>query len=389
MKPNEQRVVIVGGGFGGLNAARALRREPARVTLIDRRNFHLFQPLLYQVATGGLSPANIAAPLRAILKKQRNAQVLLAEVTHIDVARREVVLREESVPYDVLIVATGSTHHYFGHPEWELWAPGLKTVEDATEIRARVLSAFETAEREPDLDKRAGWLTFIVVGGGPTGVELAGALAELARHTLKGNFRNIDPATATIVLVEGVDRVLPSYAPVLSAKAAVALAQLGVTVRTGGMVTDVRQDAVTVRFGATTETIAARTVLWAAGVDASPLGKILAAGTGAKVDRVGRLVVEPDLTLPGHPEIFVLGDLANYSHPTGTPLPGLAPGRHAAGELRGESAALAPCAKASAALSLFRPRHDGHDRSGQGRGRRARRPLRRPAGVDRLAGEST
>ena len=334
-----QRVVIIGGGFAGLNAATALRREPVAVTLIDRRNFHLFQPLLYQVATGGLSPANIAAPLRAVLKSQKNATVLLAEVMHVDIARRVVVLREEEVPFDVLIVATGSAHHYFGHPEWERFAPSLKTIEDATDIRRRVLSAFEAAEREPDAEHRAAWLTFVVVGGGPTGVELAGAVAELAHQTLRGNFRNFNPASAKIILVEGVDRVLPTYGAKLSTKAAESLASLGVTIRTGGMVTDIRQDSVAIRFGGSDERIAARTVLWAAGVAASPLGKIVADGTGATIDRVGRVVVDPDLSLPGHPNIFVIGDLANYAHQTGEPLPGLAPvamqqGRYIARVLR-------------------------------------------------------
>ncbi|HEY4313093.1 MAG TPA: NAD(P)/FAD-dependent oxidoreductase [Pirellulales bacterium] len=320
-----QRVVIIGGGFGGLNAARALAREPVDVTLIDRRNFHLFQPLLYQVATGGLSPANIAAPLRAIFKAHDNVQVLLAEVTHIDVSKREVILREETIPYDVLVVAAGSAHHYFGHPEWEQWAPSLKSIEDATEIRRRVLSAFEAAEREPDLVCRQALLTFVIVGGGPTGVELAGAVAELARYTLRNNFRHFDPASARIILVEGADRVLPTYQSSLSAKAALSLEHLGVTVRTGGKVTDIAAHEVTVRFNSEERIFDARTVLWAAGVAASPLGKIVAEGTGAKLDRAGRLVVEPDLSLAGHPEIFVIGDLANCSDPTGEPLPGLAP----------------------------------------------------------------
>jgi NADH dehydrogenase len=320
-----QRVVIIGGGFGGLNAARALAREPVDVTLIDRRNFHLFQPLLYQVATGGLSPANIAAPLRAIFKSHDNVEVLLAEVTHIDVAKREVILREETIPYDVLVVAAGSAHHYFGHPEWEQWAPSLKSIEDATEIRRRVLSAFEAAEREPDLARRQALLTFVIVGGGPTGVELAGAVAELARYTLRKNFRQFDPASARIILVEGADRVLPTYPSSLSAKAARSLEHLGVTVRTGGKVTDIASHEVTVRFDSEERIFDARTVLWAAGVAASPLGKIVAEGTGAKLDRVGRLIVEPDLSLAGHPEIFVIGDLANCNDATGEPLPGLAP----------------------------------------------------------------
>jgi len=334
-----QRVVILGGGFGGLNAAQALRSEPVQVTLIDRRNFHLFQPLLYQVATGGLSPANIAAPLRSILRKQRNSEVLLAEVTHIDIERRVVVLREEEIPYDILVVATGSSHHYFGHPEWEALAPALKTVEDATEIRRRVLLAFEAAEREPDPGRRAAWLSFVVVGGGPTGVELAGAVAELARWTLHGNFRRFDPASATITLVEGVDRVLPSYAPVLSAKAGKSLEHMGVTVRTSARVVDIQPETVSIVQGDAHETIATRTVLWAAGVAASPLGKIVADSTGALLDRQGRLIVEPDLSLAGHPEIFVIGDLAHYKDRQGEPLPGLAPvamqqGRYLAKVLR-------------------------------------------------------
>ena len=229
---NDQRVVIVGGGFGGLNVAKSLGRAPLKVTLIDRRNFHLFQPLLYQVATGSLSPANIAAPLRAILKRHRNTEVLLAEVKHIDVTRRVVVLDEEDLPYDVLVVASGSSHHYFGHPEWEPLAPSLKTIEDATEIRRRVLSAFEAAEREPDAARRGEWLTFVVVGGGPTGVELAGAVAELARHTLKGSFRHIQPEAAKIVLVEGTDHVLPSYVAKLSDEATRSLEAIGVSLRT-------------------------------------------------------------------------------------------------------------------------------------------------------------
>jgi len=320
-----KRIVILGGGFGGLNAAQALRAEPVQVTLIDRRNFHLFQPLLYQVATGGLSPANISAPLRDVLRHQRNTEVLLAEVTHIDVARRMVVLREEEIPYDVLVVATGSSHHYFGHPEWEALAPALKTIEDATEIRRRVLLACESAEREPDAGRRAAWLSFVVVGGGPTGVELAGAVAELAHWTLKGNFRRFDPASASITLVEGVDRVLPAYSANLSRKAATSLEHMGVTVRTAARVIDIQPESVTVVRGEVQETIATRTVLWAAGIAASPLGKIVADATGAPIDRQGRLIVEPDLSLPGHPEIFVIGDLASFSHQTGEPLPGLAP----------------------------------------------------------------
>ena len=326
----QPHVIIVGGGFGGLYAARALGKAPVRVTLIDRRNFHLFQPLLYQVATGALSPANIASPLRGVLSRQKNTTVLMAEVTSFDAAGRRVLLRDGSLDYDALIVAAGSHHHYFGKDaEWEKLAPGLKTIEDATEIRRRVLSAFEEAERSPDPDHVRALLTFVVVGGGPTGVELAGAVAEVARHTLRGNFRRIDPRSARILLLEGTDRVLPTFRPALSVKAARALAVMGVTVRTDTIVTDVRPGLVTVRTskrdGTQAETVPAHTVLWAAGVKASPLGAALASATGATLDRGGRVVVQRDLTLPGHPEIFVIGDLANYSYQTSNPLPGLAP----------------------------------------------------------------
>lgn len=318
-------VVIIGGGFGGLYAAKSLKRAPVQVTLIDRRNFHLFQPLLYQVATGGLSPANIAAPLRAILKRQENVRVLLAEAIDIDVSNRLAVLSDGKLGYDTLIVAAGVRHHYFGRDEWEKLAPGLKTIEDATEMRRRVLLAFEAAEREGDPEKLRGWLTFVIVGGGPTGVELAGTLGEIARHTLKHDFRAINPADARIVLLEGMDRVLPPYPPTLSARAEAALNRLGVTVRTGAMVTDIEADAVTIRCGDQRERIPTRTVLWAAGVQASTLGGILASATGVAVDRVGRVVVEPDLSVTGNPEIFVIGDLAHFSHQAGTPLPGVAP----------------------------------------------------------------
>jgi NADH dehydrogenase len=318
------RVVIIGGGFGGLHAAKRLKRAPVQVTLLDRRNFHLFQPLLYQVATGGLSPANIAAPLRAVLKRQKNTEVLLAEVTDIDANGGRVILSDGEIPYDTLIVATGARHFYFGHDSWEDAAPGLKTIEDATHIRRRILLAFEAAEREPDLQARRAWLTIVIVGGGPTGVELAGTLGELANHTLRGNFHQINPADARILLVEGTDRVLPTYVPKLSARATRDLARLGVTVRTGTVVTDVQPHAVTVKCGDESQCIAARTVLWAAGVQASRLGQVLAKNAGAKLDRAGRVMVEPDLTVPGHPEIFVIGDLASYAHQTGKPLPGVA-----------------------------------------------------------------
>lgn len=336
------RVVIVGGGFGGLEAARALRNAPAQVSLIDRRNFHLFQPLLYQVATGGLSPANIAAPLRAILKRQKNTSVLLGEVTGIDTERREVHTPEGPVPYDSLIVATGVRHQYFGHAEWERFAPGLKTIEDATAIRRRALIAFEAAEREADPAAVRAWLTFVVVGGGPTGVEMAGAIAEIALYTLRGNFRRIDPAQARVALVERLDRVLPAYPPGLSCSAARSLERLGVELHTQRTVKDVTPHQVTLAHAddeALTETIPTHTVIWAAGVQGSPLGKTLADAAGAALDRFGRVKVNPDLTLPGHPEIFVIGDLAHFSHQMGQPLPGVAQvaiqqGRYAARLIR-------------------------------------------------------
>jgi NADH dehydrogenase len=317
-------VVILGGGFGGLHAAHELRRAPVRVTLLDRRNFHLFQPLLYQVATGTLSPSNIAAPLRDVLRKQKNVTVLLAEATGIDAAKRRVLLSDGVVDYDTLIVATGATHHYFGHPEWESLAPGLKTIEDATEIRRRVLLAFEAAERESDPGRLHAWLTFVLVGGGPTGVELAGALAEIARYTLRHDFRTIRSRDAHIILVEGLGRILGVYPDKLSAKAQAKLAALGVDVWTNAMVTDIQPEAVTICREATNVTVASRTVLWAAGVEASPLGQALAQATGASLDRAGRVVVLPDCSIPGFPNVFVIGDLANFSLQTGKPLPGVA-----------------------------------------------------------------
>ncbi len=332
-------VVIIGGGFGGLYAAQALKRAPVQVTLVDRRNFHLFQPLLYQVATGALSPANIAAPLRAILKRQKNTHVLLAEVTDIDVAGQRLILSDGVISYDTLIVAAGVRHHYFGNEQWAALAPGLKTVEDATEIRRRILLAFEAAEREPDPHLRRAWLTFVIVGAGPTGLELAGALGEIAMHTLREDFRAINPAEARIILVEAADRVLPPYPPVLSAKAARAIEHLGVIVQTGATITAIDTDGVAVSTGACEERIPTRTVLWAAGVQASPLGGILQERAGATLDRAGRVVVEPDLSVPGHPETFVIGDLAYFCHQTGSPLPGVAPvamqqGRYVAALIR-------------------------------------------------------
>jgi len=317
-------VVIIGGGFGGLYAAKVLGKAPVAVTLIDRRNFHLFQPLLYQVATGALSPGEIASPLRVVLQKNRNTEVLLGEVTDLDVVNRRVILRDGEVGYDDLIIATGATHHYFGNDQWEPLAPGLKTVEDATEIRSRILAAFEQAEREHDLQKRRAWLNFVIVGGGPTGVELAGALGEIANDTLRHDFRHIDPREAQILLVEGESRVLPTFPPDLSAKAEKQLVELGVRARTGTRVTAIDGEGVTVQSGEVSERIPTHTVLWAAGVRASRMGKVLEERAGAPLDRAGRVLVEPDLSVPGHPEIFVIGDLANLSE-AGKQLPGVAP----------------------------------------------------------------
>lgn len=320
---SDPHVVIVGGGFAGLHAARGLRRAPVRVTLIDRRNHHLFQPLLYQVATGSLSPANIAAPLRSIVARQKNCEVVLGEVVDFDPEARRVILKDAELVYDVLIVAAGARHSYFGHDEWEPLAPGLKSIEDATTIRRRILSAFEQAEREDDPDLRRRWMTFVVVGAGPTGVELAGSLSELARHTLKHEFRHIDPDEAQIILLDAADSVLSAFPEELSKKAAKSLEKLHVTVRTGALVTAITPDRVTFKHGEDVETIATGTVLWAAGVQASPLGRKLAEATDATTDRAGRIVVEPDMTIAGRPELLVLGDLSNFSHQGDKPLPGL------------------------------------------------------------------
>jgi len=319
------QVVILGGGFGGLAAARALAGAPVRVLVLDRRNHHLFQPLLYQVATAGLSPAEIASPIRRILRRQKNATVLLAEATAVLPEKRRVILSDGEVAYDWLIVATGATHSYFGHDAWAPFAPGLKTLEDALEIRRRVLAAFEAAEREPEVEKRRSWLTFIVIGGGPTGVEMAGAFAEVARHTLARDFRHIDPKTARVILLEAGPRILAAYPPDLSEKAARQLEALGVQVWTGTGVTAVDAEGVQMAE----DRLRARTVVWAAGVQGSPL----AATLGAPLDRAGRVKVQPELTVPGRPEIFVIGDLAAIEQ-DGRPVPGVAPaamqmGRHA------------------------------------------------------------
>jgi NADH dehydrogenase len=318
-----QRVLILGCGFAGLWAAQALRKAPVEITVLDRTNHHLFTPLLYQVATAGLSAPSVAGPIRHILAHQRNVTVLLGDAQKILVNERQVILEDgTAIGYDKLIVATGTTHSYFGHDDWAPYAPGLKTLADAIEIRRRVLLAFERAERETDAARRAAWLTFVVIGGGATGVELAGTFAEIARHTLRGEFRRIDPHSARVMLVEGTDRVLPAYPADLSRKAQLQLERLGVTVWPGRMVTGVDADGV--QMGS--ERLSAKTVIWAAGVAASPLG----ASLGAPLDRAGRVRVAPDLSVPGHTEIFVAGDLAAVDA-----VPGIAPaakqmGRHAA-----------------------------------------------------------
>jgi NADH dehydrogenase len=324
---SQKHIVIIGGGFGGLYAAQKLQGLDARITLIDKRNFHLFQPLLYQVATGVLSPADIASPIRGVLANQKNITVLMGEVTDINAESQKILIRGgEEIDYDYAIVATGVSHHYFGNDHWAEWAPGLKTVEDAINMRRRILDAFEAAEKETDAEKRQALLTFVVVGGGPTGVELAGALGELANHTLHNEFSNIDTTKAQILLLEGFERILPPYASDLSASAAEALTKLGVTVKTGAIVTNIKDHVVTFRCGDRTEEVPAQTILWAAGVKASALGEILATRVGAPLDRVGRVIVEADLSIPNHPNLFVIGDLANYSHQAdGKPLPGVAP----------------------------------------------------------------
>lgn len=319
------RVVLIGGGFGGLYLAKSLRRAPVDVTLIDRRNFHLFQPLLYQVATGGLSPANIAAPLRFILKSQRNTHVVLGEVTNIDVNGRSVRLADgDELPFDTLVVAAGVGNNYFGNDQWEPHAPGLKSLEEATEIRRRVLLAFERAEREDDHGRARQWLTFCVIGGGPTGVELAGTLAEIARHTLRREFRRINPADATVTLIEAGERILPSYDPVSSERAADSLRKLGVVVRANSRVIDVQAGVIRLKSGEVEESLAAHTVLWSAGVQGSPLGRMLAEQTGCEVDRIGRVMVGGDCSIAGHSNVYVIGDLAHFRGPGGKPLPGVA-----------------------------------------------------------------
>jgi NADH dehydrogenase len=341
------RVIVVGGGFGGLSAVRGLRSAAVDVLLIDRVNHHTFQPLLYQVATAGLAAPSIAAPLRHILRSQRNATVLLGEVRRIDIAGKSVAVDGISHPYDFLIVATGSAHAYFGHDEWSGYAPGLKTLDDALRIRARILTAFERAEASADPAEQMEWLTFLIVGAGATGVELAGTLAEIARHTLKREFRHIDPAAAKILLVEAGPRVLPAFPPSLSEKAQRQLERLGVRVRTGHAVTGLDERGVWIGE----ERIAARTVLWAAGVAASPLGAAL----GVAVDRAGRVSVTAQLAIAGHPEVFVVGDLAAVPEEMG-PIPAIAP----AAKQMGSYAAQAILASLSGRrIGAFRYRHFG------------------------------
>ncbi len=323
--------MIVGGGFGGLYAARALANAPVDVTVVDRTNHHVFQPLLYQVATASLSPSQIAYPIRGVLRRQRNTSVLLAEAVRVDVARRVVALRDGELPFDYLILAPGASHSYFGHPEWEAVAPGLKTLDDALRIRECILVAFERAEREQDAERRRSLLTFVVVGGGPTGVELAGAIGEIACKVLARDFRTIDTREARTILVEAGPRILPAFPEDLAAKAERSLAGLCVEVRAGEAVTRLESGAVW--LGA--DRVAAGTVLWAAGVAPSPLARSL----GVPLDRAGRVVVKDDLTIPGHPEVFVIGDLAACAGPGGKPLPGLAPvaiqqGEYAAATIR-------------------------------------------------------
>jgi NADH dehydrogenase len=319
------KVVIVGGGFGGLSAAQHLNSNLVDVTLIDRRNYHLFQPLLYQVATGSLSAGEIASPLRSVLSRQKNTRVWLGTVVGVDTDSKRVLLADGTiVPYDSLIIATGSQTSYFGHNEWQGWAPGLKSIEEATTIRHKILYAFEVAERISDPEQRRAWLTFVIVGAGPTGVELSGSIAEIARQTLKNDFRSIKPEEAKIILLDGAPRALMTFPEDLSQKASRSLGKLGVEVRCGAMVKHVDEDGLTIESDNRTDSIAAKTVVWAGGITASPLGKILASHTKAETDKGGRVKVKPDLTIPGYPDIYVIGDLASAMDENGKPLPGLA-----------------------------------------------------------------
>jgi NADH dehydrogenase len=371
----KKQVVIIGGGFGGLRAARALKAAPVDVTLIDRRNYHLFQPLLYQVATGSLSPGDVAAPLRSVLSRQKNTRVLLGDVVDIDPASRRVVLADGAeFPYDALIVAAGSQSSYYGHDNWRQWAPSLKSVEEATSIRHKIFYAFEVAERLSDPVQRRAWLTFVIVGAGATGVELAGALGEIARQTLKNDFRSIHPEEARIILMDGAPRVLPPFPEDLSRKAERSLAKLGVQVMTGVMVKDIDKEGLVFAGpnNAGTERLEARTVIWAGGVTVPAFAKTLAKRMNAATDKTGRIKVNADLTVPDHPETFVIGDLAVAPGPDGKPLPGVAQvamqqGTYAAKvivrRLRGQKAlppfkyldkgSLAVIGRASAVASVF------------------------------------
>lgn len=319
------RVIIVGGGFGGLRAAQALKSELVDVTLIDRRNYHLFQPLLYQVATGSLSAGEVAAPLRSVLSRQKNTRVLLGTVEDVDPNSKQVLLTDGAAfPYDSLIIAAGSETSYFGHNEWQEWAPGLKSIEEATTIRHKILYAFEVAERLADPAERQAWLTFVIVGAGPTGVELAGAIGEIARQTLKNDFRSIHPEETQIILLDGAPRVLMSFPEDLAEKANRSLVKLGVTIKCGTLVKDVNEEGLAIEVEKQLDQISAKTVIWAGGISASPLGKILAGRTGAETEKGGRVKVKPDLTIPNYPDIYVVGDLASAVDAHGKPLPGLA-----------------------------------------------------------------
>ncbi len=320
-------IVILGGGFGGLYAAKQLSKGNVKVTVVDKRNFHLFQPLLYQVAAGWLSPGEIASPLRVVLNSYKNTYVVKAEVTNIIPDEKKVIFRDGEMSYDTLIIATGSNHHYFGHQEWAKTAPGLKTVEDALTMRRKILLSFEAAERETDPEKQQGWMTFLIIGAGPTGVELAGTIAELSRNTLKSDFRNIDTQKAKIILVEGQNQVLPTYPKNLAEKAEGILRKLGVTIKVNTMVTDINGNNATIsRNGSgSNEVIQSKTILWTAGVKASVLGKALAENSEAKLDNTGRVIVDKFLNIPGHNDIFVIGDLAHLAYEGKEPLPGVAP----------------------------------------------------------------
>jgi NADH:ubiquinone reductase (H+-translocating) len=320
-----RKVVIIGGGFGGLSAAQHLHSDLVDVTLIDRRNYHLFQPLLYQVATGSLSPGEVASPLRSILSRQQNTRVWLGTVVDIEPDSKRVFLADGAiVPYDSLIVASGSQTSYFGRNEWQEWAPGLKSIEEATTIRHKILYAFEVAERISDPMQRRAWLTFVIVGAGPTGVELSGAIAEIAQQTLKNDFRSIHPEEAQVILLDGAPRVLMPFTEDLSQKAGRSLAKLGVQVRCGAMVKHVDEEGLTIESDKQTDSIASKTIIWAGGITASPLGELLASRTKAETDKGGRVKVKPDLTIPNYPDVYVIGDLASAMDDKGKPLPGLA-----------------------------------------------------------------